>query len=389
MSTQADIHTIVDEIVRIYDTQLIAFPNGNYRGQCSVVVAYYVERLTGEVAPHMANDRADGWGTNFPAELGFSFRHERYQPGKAYPKGTILIWNSPHIAIVLSSNGGATVAVFEQNADPDGSPCHSAIRTVNNQFHTCTFALLPIVNDPIPIVSPAPIIPLPPPPPPAPPFAPVAAPSTDKYGVLVAVPGYTTSNQAANRLNSSTTVSNGLYFVYNRAHGMLNVTRDPRYPGSWINPADNVLRPPPPLAPAIPTPIVSPSLQDVLDPSVNWRGTLNPAITGYYVSMNTFMVHDLENKQPDKQIKRYDIVEIAGTFTKDGNQYGRVKNDKFFWYGIPWEQLVRYTDWNKQTYSTTTTLADRQALHTLRFDDYVKLSLQNISKTWDSIFRKK
>lgn len=155
--TQDDINNIVNGIVNTYTNQRIAY-HGGYPGECTSPVKYYVENVTGQQAPYMANDRADGWGTDFPAELAPFFYHEAYQPGKAYPKGTVLMWNSPHIAIVVYDNGSNTIEVFEQNADPDGSPCKTASRTVNNAYHSCTYAMIPIVVNPQPT----------PPPPPAP-----------------------------------------------------------------------------------------------------------------------------------------------------------------------------------------------------------------------------
>lgn len=157
MSTQLDINNIVNSVVNELGGQTKSFPNGGYPGQCTVPVAgYYIPAVIGQPAPPMYADRADGWSVQFPTELANSFTPEPYQPGKAYPKGTILIWNSPHIAIVVSHDGSNTVEVFEQNADPDGSPCHTATRVINNSFHTCTYALLPIIQPDAPIAPPAP-----------------------------------------------------------------------------------------------------------------------------------------------------------------------------------------------------------------------------------------
>jgi hypothetical protein len=155
---QTDWNNVVNGIVNQYTGHQVAY-HGTYLGQCTVPVAYYVESLIGSRAPSMFGDRADGWGVDFPAVFSPFFTHEAYQPGKAYPKGTILMWNSPHIAIVLGSDGGNTVEVFEQNADPDGAPCKSISRMVNNQYHVCTYALVPVIEIP----SPAPVLPPPPP----------------------------------------------------------------------------------------------------------------------------------------------------------------------------------------------------------------------------------
>ncbi|MCL1989373.1 MAG: N-acetylmuramoyl-L-alanine amidase [Defluviitaleaceae bacterium] len=48
--------------------------------------------------------------------------------------------------------------------------------------------------------------------------------------------GFMTAADAANTRNQRTTVQPGTYHVFRRANGMINVTRTPGVPGSWINP---------------------------------------------------------------------------------------------------------------------------------------------------------
>lgn len=50
-------------------------------------------------------------------------------------------------------------------------------------------------------------------------------------------PGYTNAGDAAGRKNSNSTVPAGTYAVFNRAQGMVNITRTAGQPGWWINPA--------------------------------------------------------------------------------------------------------------------------------------------------------
>lgn len=155
--TQNDVNNAVNQVVnQLTASTPKAFPNGTYMGECTVPIVWYLDALNIPV-PAMANDRADGWGTDFPATLAPYFTHEAYQAGNAYPEGTVLMWNSPHIAIVVSSDGSNSVKVFEQNADPDGAPCQIANRVVNNQYHTCTYALVPIVSAPI-VEASAPVV---------------------------------------------------------------------------------------------------------------------------------------------------------------------------------------------------------------------------------------
>jgi len=107
----------------------------------------------------MANNRADGWGTIPPAELRPYFTFETYQAGKAYPYGSIMMWNSPpdsHIAIVLHCDGSNWIQVFEQNADPTGSVCGTKNREVNNIYHKANYVMVPIVQAPAPPTPPVP-----------------------------------------------------------------------------------------------------------------------------------------------------------------------------------------------------------------------------------------
>lgn len=82
------------------------------------------------------------------------------------------------------------------------------------------------------------------------PAKPATPTTTETYQVLVAIPGYYTALDAKNRRNRRGTVSPGTYHVYNRASGMVNVTKKAGTPGSWINPADNTVTPATKSAPA-------------------------------------------------------------------------------------------------------------------------------------------
>ncbi len=63
------------------------------------------------------------------------------------------------------------------------------------------------------------------------------APSGALYSISHAVPGYVTAADAAAGHNSNGTVPPGTYAVFNRADGMVNITRQAGVPGWWINPA--------------------------------------------------------------------------------------------------------------------------------------------------------
>lgn len=157
MATQTDINNAVNQVINELTPQgRVAFPDGRYLGECTAPIVWYLKALGISALPAMFGSRADGWGVQFPTSLAPYFTHEAFQPSKAYPEGTILMWNSPHMAMVLSHDGSNTVKVFEQNADPDGAPCKIANRTINTATHTATYALVPILSAPPAPAAPAP-----------------------------------------------------------------------------------------------------------------------------------------------------------------------------------------------------------------------------------------
>lgn len=60
-----------------------------------------------------------------------------------------------------------------------------------------------------------------------------------KYTVHQKLPAYYTAKDAQNRRNKRGIVSPGNYFIFNQANGMINVSKKPSVPGSWINPSQN------------------------------------------------------------------------------------------------------------------------------------------------------
>ena len=240
--SQSDIGKIVDGIVNQYNGQRISY-FGSFPGASRVPIAYYIDELRGtSPAPPMANDRADGWGTDFPVALAALFRHEVCKKNLSYPKGTILMWDTPHTAIVLYSEGGPTARVFEQGAELGNSPCIVRSRTISD----CTYALIPIVKN---ITMPKKVT-----------FGPVNIPAAtviarynapkgglklpvkeEKIYIRTTILGFSSYTTAAQHKNAVSTVSSGNYYVYRQTDGMLNICKEPRTPGYWINPTDNVV----------------------------------------------------------------------------------------------------------------------------------------------------
>lgn len=225
--SQLDISNILDEMVRQYRGQVITY-FGSFPGESIVPVAYYVDKLRGtSPIPSLVNNRADDWGTNFPSTLAPLFTHEAYQTDKKYPKGTILTWDTPHIAIVIYSDGTNTIKVFEQNANPDGSGCHIKDRIVNGNRQTCSYALVPIVSVVPPHLLPKGAIRLP--------------MKNKKYYVCKSIFGFSAYSNAVQHKDATGAVAQGNYYIFRETSGMLNLTKLKGYAGYWINPEDNVL----------------------------------------------------------------------------------------------------------------------------------------------------
>lgn len=233
-----------------------------------------------------------------------------------------------------------------------------------------------------------------PPPPPAPPAAPLPLPgnTANTYTVIKSIPGYMTSGQAASHTNPQANVQPEKYYVFNTHSGMVNVTRVPGIPGSWINPADNVLDPPAPAVVAPSTPVVAPApaVPDWRTTYAVFRNKFGDAEPKYYVAMRDVTIPDLEGKKPDLTIHKYSVVSIGGTFTKDDVIYARPKSgaDKFLWYGIPMTDPTTGTpnlELETSVFDSATDTASRSATKTLNPRDYVVLATAKVEKAYDTI----
>lgn len=197
--------------------------------------------------------------------------------------------------------------------------------------------------------------------PPTPPQGAISLPQTEKYVVVTTVKGYSTSNSAANDINARGIVTAGTYFVYNKANGMVNVTKEAGKPGSWINPTENTLDQPTP-----PAPVVEPAPAPVVPASVSnpngWKSTQ----ATYYIdrqperftstNLATIDIQDLDGKHEAIPLPPNTPVSIVSTFQKDGILYGRpeacfIESSKYFgsWYGIPMRVLKADKIYNRAT----------------------------------------
>lgn len=243
--------------------------------------------------------------------------------------------------------------------------------------------------------------------------APILATSKEIYKVVNNVPGYMTANYAVNRVNASTNVGVGDYYIYNKMYGMVNVTLDLAYPGSWINTADNVIPAPvlPPVVPEKPklvikttdwNAIIPPSTPPlptipsvpVAPPVDEWKASFSPNTEKplqIYTAIGTGWVNNLETGERKKQFNAGDQIPVIGTVVKDSTVFARIykqaasttNNDDTSWFGIPMsidgisQHLIEL---KADVYNTTTTLAERQALRTLSTYDYIELFINYIKK---------
>lgn len=171
------------------------------------------------------------------------------------------------------------------------------------------------------------------------PATPVVQPAepTDQYELVVDLPGYGSSADAAVNDDSRavSTALPGKYFVFNEMNGMLNLTKNKGSVGYWINPTFNGLADVEEDT-RVPVRVIPP------DPN-KWQKTYNPNVgTIEYVAINDTIVKDLAGELPEVELKRGTIVPVAGGFSKDGTYYFRTATsaDTGHWYGIPRTNLL-------------------------------------------------
>lgn len=65
--------------------------------------------------------------------------------------------------------------------------------------------------------------------------------TSNLYNLTKNTLGYYNSYNAKNNINSVMDVQKGSYYIYSSHNGMINITKDPKSPGVWINPESEVL----------------------------------------------------------------------------------------------------------------------------------------------------
>jgi surface antigen len=230
---------------------------------------------------------------------------------------------------------------------------------------------------------------------PSPQGAAVLNTGNEQYEIIVPVPGYITSTQAANHDKPVVTVQPQMYYVFSKRvtpNGiMIHVTKAPGQYGAWINPADNVTPPEPePVKPVVveqaPVPITSnvtivPSAgsvvgnapaptvttlnpteevktaytEPVLTSPPDWRSTFEPVIdprgyVNYVYAGESTKIYDIEQSvngvmseehATKKEIPEGFILPISGQFLKDERWYARIHKSgkpakyEYSWHGVP------------------------------------------------------
>lgn len=193
-------------------------------------------------------------------------------------------------------------------------------------------------------------------PPYVPPAAPVPVTKPETYTLLTTVVYYSNAQDAVNDTNAKTTLPAGIYYVFAKNNGMLNLsTNNVKDMQQWINPAQNIEQ----AAPAVvvepvpePTPVpVEPVA--VLKPSEVTIGTeADTAWQATYVSFHPdrspdtyellldYTMQEYSGKRGPVTLSQDKRINICGKFEKNGIWFYRprdYKNDvTFVWYyGIP------------------------------------------------------
>lgn len=181
---------------------------------------------------------------------------------------------------------------------------------------------------PTPAPPPTPVVTPPPPPPPSPAAitAPVSAPNTTPYPIVVDVPTFATITDAINHTNPTGTLapSNIKYFKFSTLQGMVAITTVPgTTQRTWINPADNVVQ------------AVDPG--DAVKASWRWFYATHEPVE--YKVLQDIVVSDMVHSGKPISVATGHSLDIYGTFQKSGKTYLRPftpgdETTGYYFYGI-------------------------------------------------------
>jgi len=197
------------------------------------------------------------------AENWWGNTSDGYERGQTPKVGAVICWRkgqagnaadgAGHVAIVekINSDGSILISQSAYNGTRFWTQTMKFPYNVGSTYHFQGFIYNPNKYDEEPKPEPKPL---------------------EKYNVITSIPGYKNSNDAANNVNSNSTVGVGEYYVFNKANNVINITKTNGEPGWWINPNDNVNKPEP-----TPTPQPQPETfkeWDIVVPTrlVNYKG---------------------------------------------------------------------------------------------------------------------
>lgn len=139
--TQQQINDSVDWAIATFSGKQVPDEYGGYPGQCvSLIRREFIHRSGQAAAPNSPNDEGDGY-LQLPGAFKDYFTVQTFDRTKSYPKGSYAINVSTHHIMIYLNQAGQDASVFEQNADPDGSPAAVKTRAGNKISHI----LIPIL----------------------------------------------------------------------------------------------------------------------------------------------------------------------------------------------------------------------------------------------------
>lgn len=144
--TQTELDAAINAAVAAYTGQRLAY--SGFPGECLSEIKLIYSVILGVPMPSSPNGWGDGYYEYLPSPLDKYFTKEVFNPNKSYPKGSIFVYPATHhIVILLASYPGTNASlVFEQNADPDGSPAHQFLRPNTTSTRAVTGVMVPIVK---------------------------------------------------------------------------------------------------------------------------------------------------------------------------------------------------------------------------------------------------
>lgn len=151
----------------------------------------------------------------------------------------------------------------------------------------------------------------------------------DKYRVYVDLKGYYRASDAKAGKDPRGTVKAGEYTVYKVSGGMINVTKNPSWAGSWINPALNKMPEPKPVADTFTHTVVrGETLSGIAS---HYGTTVNELVKVNNIKNPNLIVTGQKLKIPVKNQPKYHKVVSGDTVIKLAKKYGSTVEQIVAW----------------------------------------------------------